>query len=376
MNGVTGLVLTAAIFAIGGCSYVPDALNPVEWYNDVANLFEDEETMEAREVARTPVPGASQRYPNLASVPPRPAGASTPEQRTVIASGLVADRRQARAAAQAMTSSPPAITSSVPVTAPAPSYGSQLAAAPTQPPAPMPAPQFASQAAAAPTQPPAPMPAPQFASQAAPPSIQPPSPMPSPAAGTSSRGGSAGLVSQTYRSQLALSAPTVSTAPAGPTASPSLTGARPAPLSTALGATTPLSSALPLQPLSPYGFNGSAVSYRAAQLRFKTGSSRIARADRKKLREVAALQRKHNAVLRIIGHASSRTRDLDPVKHQIVNFRISVDRAHAVARALVRLGVPPGKLNIGAKSDQDRVFYEFMPAGETGNQRAEIYIEY
>ncbi|MCZ6744907.1 MAG: OmpA family protein [Alphaproteobacteria bacterium] len=359
------------IFATAGCSYVPDALNPVEWYEDVVSLFEDEETMEAREVARTPVPGASQRYPSLATVPPRPAGASTPEQRTVIARGLVADRRQARVAAQSLTSSPPAMTSNVPVTAPAPTFGSQLATAPTQPPAPMPAPQIASQAATAP------MPAPKFASQAATPSIQPPSPMPVPAAGSSSPGGSEALVSQTYRSQLALSAPTVSTAPAGPTASPSLTGARPAPLSTAaVGAATPPSSALPLQPLSRLGFNGSAVSYRAASLRFKTGSARIGKGDRKKLREVAALQRKHNAMLRIIGHASSRTRDLDPVTHQIVNFRISVDRAHAVARELVRLGVPPGKLNIGAKSDQERVFYEFMPAGETENQRAEIYIEY
>ncbi len=352
MNGVTGLVLTVAIFATAGCSYVPDALNPVEWYNDVVNLFEDEETMEAREVARTPVPGASQRYPNLASVPPRPAGASTLEQRTVIARGLVADRRQARAAAQAMTSSPPAMTPSVPVSAPAPTFGSQLAALTTQP-------------------------APQIASQAATPSIQPPSPMLAPAAGTSSPGGSEALVSQTYRSQLALSAPTVSTAPAGPTAFPSLTGGQPAPLSAAtVGAATPPSSALPLQPLSRLGFNGSAVSYRAASVRFKTGSARIGKGDRRKLREVASLQRKHNATLRIIGHASSRTRDLDPVTHQIVNFRISVDRAHAVARALVRLGVPPGKLNIGAKSDQERVFYEFMPAGETGNQRAEIYIEY
>ncbi len=330
MHGVTGLVLVGAIFATAGCSYVPDALNPVEWYNDVVSLFEDEETMEAREVARTPVPGASQRYPSLATVPPRPAGASTPEQRTVIASGLVADRRQARAAAQSMTSSAPA-------TAPAPTFGSQLATAP----------------------------------------IQPPSPMPAPAAGSSPRGGSGALVGQTYRSQLALSAPTVSTAPAGPTASPSLTGGQPAPLSAAAaGAATPLSSALPPWPLSRFDGNGSAVSYRAASLHFKTGSARVGKRDHKKLREVAALQRKRNATLRIVGHASSRTRDLDPVTHQIVNFRISVDRAHAVARELMRLGVPPGKLNIGAKSDQERVFYEFMPAGETENQRTEIYIEY
>ena len=355
MHGVTGLVLMVAIFATGGCSYVPDALNPVEWYNDVVSLFEDEETMEAREVARTPVPGASQQYPSLSTVPPRPTGASTPEQRTVIARGLVADRRQARAAAQSMTSSVPAITSSVPVTAPAPTFGSQVATAPMQPSAPMPAPKFASQIATPP--------------------IHPPSPMPSPAAGTSRRGGSDALVSQTYRSQLALSAPTVSTAPAGPTASPSLSGGVPAPLLAAGAATLP-SSVIPLRPLSPFGFNGASVSYRAASVFFKTGSARLGKGDRKKLREVAALQRKRNATLRIIGHASSRTRDLDPVKHQIVNFRISVDRAHVVARELVRLGVPPGKLNIGAKSDQERVFYEFMPAGETGNQRTEIYIEY
>jgi outer membrane protein OmpA-like peptidoglycan-associated protein len=352
MHGVTGLVLSAAIFATAGCSYVPDALNPVEWYNDVVNLFEDEDTIEAREVARAPVPGASQSYPSLATVPPRPAGASTPEQRTVIASGLVADRRQARAAAQAMTSSPPALTTGVPVTAPAPTFASQIATAPARPPAPAPAPTFARQVAT--------------------PAIQPPSPLPAPAAGTQRRGGSGALVSQTYRSQLALSAPTVSTAPAGPTASPSLTGGRPAPLST-IAAATPPSSALPL---GRSGFNGSAVSYRAASLFFKTGSARLGKGDRKKLREVAALQRKRNATLRIIGHASSRTRDLDPVKHQIVNFRISVDRAHVVARELVRLGVPAGKLSIGAKSDQERVFYEFMPAGETGNQRTEIYIEY
>lgn len=169
----------------------------------------------------------------------------------------------------------------------------------------------------------------------------------------------------------------MSTAPAGPTASPSLTGGQPAPLSAAAaGAATPLSSALPPRPLSRLDANGSAVSYRAASLYFKTGSARIGKGDHKKLREVAALQRKRNATLRIVGHASSRTRDLDPVTHQIVNFRISVDRAHAVARELMRLGVPPGKLNIGAKSDQERVFYEFMPAGETENQRTEIYIEY
>ena len=198
--------------------------------------------------------------------------------------------------------------------------------------------------------------------------------MPAPAAGSPAGSGSGSLVDQTYRSQLALSAPTVTTAPVWPTASPSITGSQPAPYTGAVVSTG--GAGVPIRPLSEFDPNGSAVSYRAVQLHFKTGSARIGKGDRKKLREIAAVQRKRGATLRIIGHASSRTRNLDPVAHQIANFRISVDRAHAVARELMRLGVPASKLYLGAKSDQERVFYEFMPAGETGNQRTEIYIDY
>jgi flagellar motor protein MotB len=53
-----------------------------------------------------------------------------------------------------------------------------------------------------------------------------------------------------------------------------------------------------------------------------------------------------------------------------------MDRANAVARALVRMGVPASEVSVAARADNEPVYYEFMPAGEAGNRRAEIYLDY
>jgi flagellar motor protein MotB len=47
-----------------------------------------------------------------------------------------------------------------------------------------------------------------------------------------------------------------------------------------------------------------------------------------------------------------------------------------VARELMRLGVKPGKIFVGARSDSNPIYYESMPAGEAGNRRAEIFVDY
>ena len=59
----------------------------------------------------------------------------------------------------------------------------------------------------------------------------------------------------------------------------------------------------------------------------------------------------------------------------MVNFKVSVDRADAVARELIRLGVNKEELVVDAISDAQPVYFEFMPTGEAGNRRAEIYLE-
>ena len=59
----------------------------------------------------------------------------------------------------------------------------------------------------------------------------------------------------------------------------------------------------------------------------------------------------------------------------MINFRVSVDRANAVARELIRLGSKKNQLSVDAVSDTAPLYYEVMPMGEAGNRRAEIYLE-
>jgi len=88
------------------------------------------------------------------------------------------------------------------------------------------------------------------------------------------------------------------------------------------------------------------------------------------------MKKEKGGTLRVVGHASSRTRDIDPLRHRLVNFRLSLARANSVARALIRRGIPAHEVQVQAMSDNAPVYYEFMPAGEAGNRRAEIYLDY
>ena len=91
---------------------------------------------------------------------------------------------------------------------------------------------------------------------------------------------------------------------------------------------------------------------------------------------MAAEHKSRGGAVRVVGHASSRTRDLPIDRHMLVNFRISLERAQAVAAELVRLGVAPEDLFVEARSDTEPVFYESMPAGEAENRRAEVFLEF
>ena len=91
------------------------------------------------------------------------------------------------------------------------------------------------------------------------------------------------------------------------------------------------------------------------------------------IRGIAEAYKARRGALRIVGHASSRTRNLPVQRHKIVNFRVSLDRATAVANELIKLGVDKSAIQIAAVSDSQPVFFESMPEGEAGNRRAEIF---
>jgi len=365
---------------LGACSSVPDALNPVEWYKGVESVFENDsssaggaktppEDSEQSAKAAVPyeppkeVPGADKPIPKLAEVPQR-------TEPRAVSGGLVVDtggRRYAddpvprqgeavqllaRPAGSTQRTTPPP----PPVVAAAPSA---MAEKPTQPAAPAPAP--------------APAPATIGTSVAAAPAA------PAPA-----------TVGETFRQRL--SDPVPRGAALGlPPANALVLGPQ-GPLNTVVVSSTGIEAvdvgppiieggALFSEPsrfaqAAAVGLPPSGGSIKVATILFDNGSAKLKPRDKRILREVSAFHRKRGGTVRVVGHASSRTRNMDAVRHKMVNFRISAQRADSVARELASLGVPSDKIVVAAHSDEEPVYYEVMPSGEAGNRRTEVFLDF
>ncbi len=113
----------------------------------------------------------------------------------------------------------------------------------------------------------------------------------------------------------------------------------------------------------------------AAIIFFGHGSSDLDARDRSVLKDLAALQQQRGGRLRVVGHASSRTQNTTPDEHQIANFDMSMARAESVTAELLALGVPSDAVDTEALGDAEPVYHEFMPSGEAGNRRVEIFLE-
>lgn len=124
------------------------------------------------------------------------------------------------------------------------------------------------------------------------------------------------------------------------------------------------------------GGGQAAVSFQAASIPFSIGSTALSSSDRTALKQVAKWHNKFGGIVRVVGHASQRTRDMDSAEHRWVNFQVSLDRATAVSMELTRLGVPAEAMMVMARADNEPLTYEYMPEGEAENRRADVYIEY
>jgi len=125
----------------------------------------------------------------------------------------------------------------------------------------------------------------------------------------------------------------------------------------------------------PYANQGGPGNIPPYVVNFGHGSVQLTSADRQIIAQAAKAVVDLGGVVRIVGHASSRTGDLEVGKHLLANFKVSLDRATMVANALILSGVDPSRVFVEAMGDAVPVYYESMPAGEAGNRRAEIFIE-
>ncbi len=114
----------------------------------------------------------------------------------------------------------------------------------------------------------------------------------------------------------------------------------------------------------------------AAVIYYGNGSARLSRRDKDVLRQVAEVQKRENAIVRVVGHASLGAGSSDPAKTKIVNFEIAYDRARVVADELIRLGVPQDYLFVASASDTKPAYSESTPSGAAANRRTDIYFEY
>lgn len=91
---------------------------------------------------------------------------------------------------------------------------------------------------------------------------------------------------------------------------------------------------------------------------------------------VAAFRQRGGAgYIKVVGHSSSRTANMPVEKHLMTIFAKSQARANSVASEIIREGVPASHVLVEAVGDSQPVYYESMPQGEAGNRRAEIFLQ-
>ena len=119
------------------------------------------------------------------------------------------------------------------------------------------------------------------------------------------------------------------------------------------------------------------IQFRVATINFYSGSSQVDGSGLSKIKRVAKIAKEREAKIKIVGHASKRTRDMPLAKHKLVNFNISDKRAQSVADIFIKkYNFPSNNIFTEAVSDTKPLFKENMPAGTKANQRTEIFLIY
>lgn len=368
-RSVSRPIIIGSVLLLTGCASVPDVVNPVEWYKDVKDVVTGDRSAGSKSDGKgenrlaadrnKPASGADEPFPSLLTVPQRPKTSSRAERRS-IEQGLVSERTDTRQYSSDVIrrqgESPSSLRTSGPRAEPPPtsvpaSQAKTAAAVPSLTRSVAPKLQPAAPAQAKPVI---------NKSQQIRPAVSVPNRKPNPPKLTMVQNIRTTTGKPGFPQTVLVSGNGVETISAGPIAE-------------GVPGTSSISGVRSLDEFNPVAVRG---SYQVATILFRNGSSKLRGQDKRILKKVAAQHKSVGGTLRIVGHASSRTRNLDPVKHKVVNFAISAARADAVVKELVRLGAKPSDLFVGAVADNQPKFRETMPSGEAGNRRTDIYIDF
>lgn len=114
----------------------------------------------------------------------------------------------------------------------------------------------------------------------------------------------------------------------------------------------------------------------AGVIYFRHGSQALDSRDRNIISQIAQMAERDGARVRVVGHASAHTPTMDKEDFQRVNQAMSRKRAESVAQALRQAGLGSSDIEVDSRGSDERVYSEFMPTGEAGNRRVEIFLLY
>jgi outer membrane protein OmpA-like peptidoglycan-associated protein len=403
--------LWAALLAsllLAGCSWVPDAVNPVSWYRDVSGASKDDNLEKGAGNQQNLEAGGKEPYPNLGDVPDEPSTATSTIDREALQRSLVADRINAQytdeqlradvAAPQIVLPAPPPPTPSATASAPAAALQREAALTPSAPPSeappaaapsvpvrssdlpapgkPSPPPSAASPAASAPA-PSAPVAPPPSSSATAstaaatppaapsPPSPQPPAPPQREAAASPSAPSASPPSPRPHTApqreaaaspaESPLTSPAIPSVPAGetPAAVPPLPETPPP----AAPSRSPMQTAMLTQ-----GERRTVVAAKPlAAIQFSGNTAVLSERARTELSEIAAMQHKDGGGIRVIARAPE-TSDA-AADEKLASFTLALNRAKAVADELHNEGVPEKSIAV-----------EAVPSA-SGESGTEIFLE-
>ncbi|MGH7113115.1 MAG: OmpA family protein, partial [Stellaceae bacterium] len=160
-------------------------------------------------------------------------------------------------------------------------------------------------------------------------------------------------------------------APPGPVRLPPPPASAPLPAAIAPARFEPPPPPPVLAPATPTGMTAgegpgkSAAALRAdtpvAEIDFVAGSTTLDEAGRQELGTIVPLYRRNPGKVRVVGYAGVGSSAVE----QLNDFQTALDRAHAVAAALTKAGIP-----------SDKILVEASPTGaDSGQGRAEILFE-
>ncbi len=118
---------------------------------------------------------------------------------------------------------------------------------------------------------------------------------------------------------------------------------------------------------------GNVAQTLAAIIRFGNGSSSLGADERHIVAQLAAIHAQTGGPIRLVGHASKSGGNLQSADAALVNFKISLDRATAVANELIRNGVPRSDILVEAAAASDSMAADAGIQNEAVDRRVEVF---